>query len=93
MFWAKQPWQTPSASLKMPPQAALIEFLIKAPSVLTLSQWNNGGIHGTSLMIGALGGFEDETMLILKVLRMQNSVIFVVEHNLVLFHDNETLRW
>jgi len=40
----------------MPPQAAFEGFLVTAPSVFTFNQFEIGGCHRTSLMVGALGG-------------------------------------
>ena len=43
--------------LKMPPAEDLTGFFVDGPSVFTLSQEAKGGDHMTSLMVGALGGF------------------------------------
>jgi len=55
----------------MPLAEALAEFLMDAPSMLTLTQEAKGGNQMTSLMEGAVGGF----MLTLQALRMLNSSI------------------
>jgi len=67
---AKQPKQSPSRSLKMPPQEEGLGLPCEAPSVLHFVQLIKGGTQITYMIEGALGGW----ISILNSLRKEKSL-------------------